>query len=144
MRSIKLSQSQFMRQLSVSGLARPSWCDIGDEQRESRREPVVIEGILHQAKLDPVTITVLDFSRDGCSFACTGKFRVDESFFLHIDGIEPLRATVMWKGDMRFGCRFDRPIYQAVADHLIMTLSRQNNRRDFQKRVNVIKSSIAR
>ncbi len=144
MQSMKLSQSQFMRQLATSGLDRPSWCDNGDDRRGSRREPVVIEGILHQAKLEPVTVTVLDFSREGCSFASAGNFREDEPFFLHIDGIEPLRASIAWKGDMRFGCRFDKPIYAAVAHHITSTLSRQNNRRDFQKRVSVIKSSISR
>lgn len=144
MQGIKFSQSQFIRQLTVSGLDRPSWCENGDDRRGSRREPVVIEGILHQAKLEPVTVTLLDFSREGCAFACAGNFREDEPFFIHIDGIEPLRATVMWKGDLRFGCRFDKPIYAAVAHHITATLSRQNNRRDFQKRVNVIKSSIAR
>lgn len=144
MQSIKLSQSQFMRQLSVSGLDRPSWCDNGDEKREAWREQVVIDGLLHQAKLEPLTVTLLDFSGDGCAFACAGQFREDEPFFLHIEGMEPLRASMVWKRDMRFGCRFDKPIYEAVVRHITTTLSQHNNRRDLKKRVGVIQSAISR
>jgi len=133
-----------MQQLAFSGLDRPSWADTGGNKRRAERELVVIDARLHQPKLEPVTVTLLDFSGVGCAFATAGQFRTDQPFFLHLDGMEPLRAKTVWNDDLRYGCEFEKTIHEAVAQHITRTLSRGEQRRDSETRMTRVRTRISR
>lgn len=64
-------------------------------------------------------ISVLDLSRSGFRMHCIFLIPQDRTVFLTMPGFAALEARIAWKDGDEYGCKFERPLHEAVFDHLL-------------------------
>lgn len=64
-------------------------------------------------------VTIIDLSMTG--FRCETSFnlRVGQLVFVTIPSLGALEATVMRRTGFVYGCQFERPLHNAVFDHIV-------------------------
>lgn len=69
-------------------------------------------------------VHLLDLSITG--FRAEAHYSLDQGsiVWLTIPGMQGLEATVAWRRGTVIGCSFRQPLYPAVFDHIVRTLSR--------------------
>ncbi len=96
------------------------------EKRREDRYSVVLDarirngsGVVHEAM-------VSDLSRTGCRITSPRRRLGPNSFLtITVAGVGFLDARVQWRDGNEHGIRFDRPLHQAVLDHIRHYLSRE-------------------
>ena len=130
--------------LSVVGLgaldARVRWSSEGFAGL-SFKPDTVVEADLRPRTCDRIALTadlalrragrqhyranVFDLSPSGCKVEFVEKPKVGERLWAKFDGLEALEAEVCWVEGFHGGVRFITPIYPAVFDLLLASLSRR-------------------
>lgn len=65
-------------------------------------------------------IIVLDLSIAGCMIdRCSMTFRADQRLLMRLPGLEYIPARVLWVEADRVGMEFERPLHDAVLEHLL-------------------------
>lgn len=90
-----------------------------EEARRAARKPVAIRAQLRPPGSDRLAVDVTDLSETGFQIATVYRLRVGTTVWLAIPSLAPLEAVVAWNRDRHYGCRFQRPLYPAVFDHIV-------------------------
>jgi hypothetical protein len=98
--------------------------EMTSENRGKDRVSVALTARLRDRASNKYDVHVLDMSVTG--FRAEAHHGLDQGMivWLTIPGMQGLEATVAWRRGKIIGCRFAQPLYPAVLDHLVKTLSR--------------------
>lgn len=92
------------------------------EARQAERCAVsVTRASVRELGQHPVAAELIDLSIYGCRLATSELLDVDSRLSLRFDGGWPIAANVVWAKDGQLGCRFDKPI----ANAMMRTLTRR-------------------
>jgi hypothetical protein len=61
---------------------------------------------------------VENLSAGGCAICSSGFYPVGATVFVSIASFQPFTGRVVWRDDGRIGVEFDRPLHQAIVDHI--------------------------
>jgi hypothetical protein len=95
------------------------------EARRAARAPVAIRAQLRPPGSDRLTVEVTDLSETGFQIATVYRLQIGSTVWLAIPSLAPLEAVVAWNRDRHYGCRFHRPLYPAVFDHIVALAGRE-------------------
>ncbi|HEX4695407.1 PilZ domain-containing protein [Sphingomonas sp.] len=95
----------------------------GDHRRQER-VGVRMPARLRDRAANKYDVHLLDLSVTG--FRAEAHYSLDAGMivWLTIPGLQGLEATVAWRRAAVIGCKFRQPLYPAVLDHIVRTLSR--------------------
>ena len=98
--------------------------DPAGEHRSQHRVAVAMTARLRDRASNKYEVRLLDLSVTG--FRAEAHYALDQDMivWLTIPGMQGLEATVAWRRREVIGCRFRQPLYPAVLDHIVRTLSR--------------------
>ena len=94
------------------------------ESRRAARRPVAIHARLRPPGSDRLAVDVTDLSETGFQIDTVYRLHVGATVWLAIPGLAALEAVVAWHRDRHYGCRFQRPLYPAVFDHIVTLAGR--------------------
>ncbi|CAN5522772.1 hypothetical protein BH10PSE14_BH10PSE14_18990 [soil metagenome] len=94
------------------------------EARRAARKPVAIRAQLRPPGSDRLAVEVKDLSETGFQIETVYRLTVGSTVWLAIPSLAPLEAVVAWHRDRHYGCRFHRPLYPAVFDHIVSLAGR--------------------
>ena len=95
--------------------------DTGETPRTVRkavRVPVKAEVRMRRSGQSPYRLVVVDMTASGCRVQFVDRPKLHEQVWLKFDHLEPLPATVCWINGFEAGLELDRPMHQAVFEHL--------------------------
>jgi hypothetical protein len=94
-----------------------------EDSRRQPRVPVVMIARLRDRASNKYDVRLLDLSVTG--FRAEAHYSLDagQIVWLTIPGMQGLEATVAWRRGTVIGCNFRNPLYPAVLDHIVRTLS---------------------
>ena len=75
--------------------------------------------ILRRSNCDKFEVEVDNFSRHGCGLSFVDEPTLDERVSLKFEGLELLGATVCWVRGRQVGLEFEKPLAEAVFQHLV-------------------------
>lgn len=95
-----------------------------DDHRRMPRVLVRMVAKLRDRHSNKYDAHILDLSVTG--FRAEAHYSLDAGHivWLTIPGMQGLEATVAWRRGNVIGCRFRNPLYPAVLDHVVKTISR--------------------
>ena len=96
----------------------------GPEARRAARRPVVMRAQLRTPGSDRLAVDVRDLSETGFQIETVYRLKVGAIVWLGIPSLAGLEAVVSWNRDRLYGCRFSRPLYPAVFDHIVSLAGR--------------------
>lgn len=64
------------------------------------------------------SVDIIDLSSTGFRCETASRVEVGQHVSVTIPGLSPLEGVVAWVDGPRFGCKFERPLYAAVFDHI--------------------------
>lgn len=90
-----------------------------DNRRAMRLDVRLDAGLREPGSSQRFAVDVIDLSIVG--FRCETSFTLTtgSAAFVTIPGLSPLECTVAWRRSYIYGCAFDRPLHNAVFDHII-------------------------
>ncbi len=94
------------------------------EARRAARKSVAIRAQLRPPGSDRLAVEVKDLSETGFQIETVYRLTVGSTVWLAIPSLAPLEAVVAWHRDRHYGCRFHRPLYPAVFDHIVSLAGR--------------------
>lgn len=86
---------------------------IVDARRAERRQ-VHVRVPLREAGCSRIEVDLIDLSATGFRFESFYAVATGARVFLHIPSFSPFEAYVAWRDPPFYGCRFDRPLHEAV------------------------------
>lgn len=92
------------------------------DRRLSVRWQVDVEARATQAGQKRLWVMLQDISEGGFCIKCMDPLNVGDRVMIHLSGMEPLPANVVWARGTEYGCKFERALYPAVCDHLVTRL----------------------
>ena len=66
-------------------------------------------------------IKVVDISQTGFRMECLTFMSDSQAIFLTIPSFQQMEAQIEWQTEWIYGCRFVRPLYAAIFDHIVKT-----------------------
>lgn len=66
-------------------------------------------------------IKVVDISQTGFRMECLTFMSGSQTIFLTIPSFQQMEARIEWQTEWIYGCRFVRPLYAAIFDHIVKT-----------------------
>jgi hypothetical protein len=94
------------------------------EARRAARRPVSIRAQLRPPGSDRLTVDVTDLSETGFQIRTVYRLQPGSTVWLAIPSLAALEAVVAWNREGHYGCRFFRPLYPAVFDHIVALAGR--------------------
>lgn len=90
-----------------------------DNRRALRLDVRLAAGLREPGTSQRFDVDVIDLSIVG--FRCETSFTLvpGNAVFVSIPGLGPLECVVAWRRAYIYGCEFDRPLHNAVFDHII-------------------------
>jgi hypothetical protein len=90
------------------------------ERRRSRRNLSILSVRCRVAQGYAPQVWLTDLSAEGCHLVIrAGALKPEQRVVIKAQGMEGLPGVVKWVVDTRAGIEFDRPLHQAVVDHLL-------------------------
>lgn len=87
--------------------------------RAAKRLPVQMIAEFGESGIPKARANVFDLSAEGFRIATFRGVSNGAKVWLHLPGLEPLRAEVMWIRKGFAGCKFARPLHPAVLDMIV-------------------------
>ncbi|HEV7233099.1 MAG TPA: PilZ domain-containing protein [Sphingorhabdus sp.] len=87
--------------------------------RSFERGAVTIPAEIREIGAGKQSVSVIDLSQSGFRMRCIFLIGEGRTVFLTIPGFQSLEAIVAWHHDEYYGCRFVRPLHEAIYDHII-------------------------
>jgi len=75
-------------------------------------------GIREPGTAQRFQVEVIDLSVTGFRFETSFTLRPEQKIFVTIPGVNTLEAIVQWGRGYIYGAAFERPLYNAVFDHI--------------------------
>lgn len=88
--------------------------DSEEGPRGTDRKPVAFNAQLRERSGKPITVEVLDLSREGFQIAHHRAFHIGTQLWMKLPRLESLLATVKWSDGRKMGCQFETPLHEAV------------------------------
>lgn len=90
-----------------------------DNRRALRLDVRLAAGLREPGSSQRFDVDVIDLSVVG--FRCETSFTLTpgSAVFVTIPGLGALECTVAWRRGFTYGCAFDRPLHNAVFDHIV-------------------------
>jgi hypothetical protein len=90
-----------------------------DNRRAMRLDVRLAAGLREPGSSQRFDVNVIDLSIVG--FRCETSFNLKpgSAAFVTIPGLGSLECTVAWRRGFVYGCGFDRPLHNAVFDHIV-------------------------
>lgn len=86
--------------------------------RKAVRVPVSAEVRLRRSGQPAYRLEVVDMTPSGCRVHFVDRPHLDEQVLLKFDGLEALPATVCWVRGFEAGLELDKPMHEAVFEHV--------------------------
>jgi PilZ domain len=109
------SMSQGLKMSSRPGTV-PAW---KQDERSAVRLDVRTKAHLREPGAMKFDVDVRDLSVTGCRFETSANLAPNSFIYISVAGISPLEATIAWRDGFRYGCEFQRPLHNAVLDHIV-------------------------
>jgi hypothetical protein len=90
-----------------------------NEHRAARRSRVRFGAKLRDRSPVRFDIDIIDMSTTGFRAIVNQPLTPGGTVWVTLPGLSPIQAWVAWQRDKMVGCRFDRPLYPAVFDHVV-------------------------
>lgn len=90
-----------------------------NEHRAARRSRVRFGAKLRDKTTFRFDIDIIDMSTTGFRAIANYSLAPGQMVWVTLPGLSPIQAWVAWRRDNLIGCRFDRPLYPAVFDHVV-------------------------
>lgn len=89
-----------------------------DNRRAMRLDVRLSAGLREPGSSQRFDVDVIDLSMVG--FRCETSFTLvtGSALFVTIPGLGPLECSVAWRRGYVYGCGFERPLHNAVFDHI--------------------------
>jgi PilZ domain len=75
-------------------------------------------GLREPGSAQKFEVEVIDLSMTGFRFETSFTLRAGQKVFVTIPGVNTLEAVVAWGRGYIYGAQFERPLYNAVFDHI--------------------------
>ncbi len=92
------------------------------EQRDDNRRLVSASISFRQPGRKASTVSLRDVSATGCRFTSYVQPGIGQRIWISLPGLELLGATVRWVAGNDCGCEFDRALYPAVLESVMMRM----------------------
>lgn len=90
------------------------------ERRRSKRNLSILSVRCRVGQGFAPQVWLTDLSAEGCQLVIrAGSLKPEQRVVIKAEGIEGLPGCVKWAVGTRAGIEFDRPLHQAVVDHLL-------------------------
>lgn len=90
-----------------------------EENRQFRRRLVNFRAVLEDAGVSFHDVQIRDLSERGCRVFTKAQLKKGVALMLKVDGMEVIRARVVWTDDAEAGCAFEEELHQAVVANLL-------------------------
>jgi hypothetical protein len=89
-----------------------------DNRRAMRLDVRLSAGLREPGSSQRFEVDIIDLSMVG--FRCETSFTLTtgSALFVTIPGLGPLECSVAWRRGYVYGCGFERPLHNAVFDHI--------------------------
>jgi|GEM_PF-482438 len=87
--------------------------------RRAERVALELGAALRQRGGTGVSVEILDLSVDGFRASTHLMLAPGADVWLRLPGLEPYQARVAWSKGQYVGCKFDRPLHQAVLEMIV-------------------------
>lgn len=64
-------------------------------------------------------VKIVDISQTGFRMECLTFLADCHVIFLTIPSFQQMEASIVWQTEWMYGCRFTRPLYPAIYDHIV-------------------------
>lgn len=91
----------------------------GNENRQSRRRIVNFAAILETTSEPWQNVRIKDLSERGCRASVDGTIEEHSLLMIKLQGMEAIRARVVWSSGSEIGCSFEEQLHPAVIDQLL-------------------------
>ncbi|TXC73819.1 PilZ domain-containing protein [Sphingorhabdus soli] len=105
---------------AAAAAARP-----GREQRDDTRRLVSASISFRQPGRKGSMVSLRDVSATGCRFTSYVQPAIGQRIWISLPGLESLAATVRWVTGNDCGCEFDRALYPAVLESVMMRIGQR-------------------
>jgi hypothetical protein len=93
------------------------------ERRQGERVPLDTAVDFRRAKEHRFEVRMHDLSAHGCKVALPERVGRLQTVWISMPGLETLQSQVCWASEWVAGVKFDRPMHQAVFDHMAAKLA---------------------
>jgi len=90
--------------------------------RQGIRCKLKAQVVLRRANWDKFQVEVDNFSRHGCCLSFIDEPTLDERVSIKFEGLELMGALVCWVRHRQVGLEFEKPLHEAVFQHLVAKL----------------------
>lgn len=90
----------------------------GDHRRTLRLDVHFSAGLREPGTSLRFPVEVIDLSMTGFRFETSFTLKAGQKVFVSIPGVNVLEAIVAWGRGYIYGAEFERPLYNAVFDHI--------------------------
>ncbi len=87
--------------------------------RNAERLEIRLKASLRECGAGKFSVDVSDMSVTGFRLETSFTLATGSRVWITFPGLSPLEATVAWKEQFRYGCRFVSPLHMAVLDHIV-------------------------
>lgn len=101
---------------------RSADAELESERRYATRINIRLQADLKRGEMRTLSVLLINLSVSGCRFESDIALLPDCALTLHINGVEPIAATVKWSRDGLVGCHFDAPLHVATCNKIIRKL----------------------
>jgi hypothetical protein len=91
--------------------------DAGRERRSERRRLGV--RIKYRRRIVRLAAQTIDLSCHGLRLSGMERFKVGDTVWITLPGLEPKRASVVWAERFQAGCEFSEPLHPAVLEAVV-------------------------
>jgi PilZ domain len=90
----------------------------GEHRRTLRLDVRFVAGLREPGTSQKFEVEVIDLSMTGFRFETSFTLKPGQRVFVSIPGVNTLEAVVAWGRGFIYGAQFERPLYNAVFDHI--------------------------
>ncbi|MDF8333840.1 PilZ domain-containing protein [Novosphingobium cyanobacteriorum] len=90
----------------------------GSAERRSERNRLGVR-IKYRRRIVRLAAQTIDLSCHGLRLSGMERFRVGDTVWITLPGLEPRRANVVWAERFQAGCEFAEPLHPAVLEAVV-------------------------
>jgi hypothetical protein len=95
------------------------------ERRRTNRQLSILTVRCRVAQGLTPQVWLTDLSTLGCQLVIrAGALKAEQCVVIRPEGMEGIAGKVKWVVDVKAGIEFDRPLHQAIVDHLLLSPAR--------------------
>ncbi len=99
-------------------MGHPSDGALGDNRR-ALRQPIAVTAQIRDGRGPKFACRILDLSTTGFRAEAVHPLSIGDTVWVTLPGMSGMEAEVAWRDDFTIGCRFKRPLYDAIFDNIV-------------------------